>query len=135
MNCAFAFGFTTETRRTQRPVFSILFFSVFSVARGEKCSLSPLAVSLRLATGKEMTHPFLNEILQTRRQFPDHCNPNLLALAIRDRLAQLDCHHVSLQNPTKQALSLPTVDQVMQQLGYAQERSHGKKFYTEALAN
>jgi hypothetical protein len=77
----------------------------------------------------------LNEILQTRRQFPDHCNPNLLALAIRDRLAQLDCHHVSLQNPTKQALSLPTVDQVMQQLGYAQERSHGKKFYTEALAN
>jgi len=25
INCAFAFGFTTETRRTQRPVFSILF--------------------------------------------------------------------------------------------------------------
>ena len=79
-----------------------------------------------------MKHPFLNEILQTRRQFPNHCNPNLLALAIRDRLAQLDRCRASVQTTSERDSALPTVDQVMQQLGYAQERVHGQTFYTEA---
>ena len=76
-----------------------------------------------IETGKDMTHIFLNEILQTRRQFPDHCNPNLLALAIRDRLAQLDRRRAPVQSPAQKKSPLPTVDQVMRHLGYAQE--HG----------
>ncbi|MEC7418394.1 MAG: hypothetical protein VX420_09350 [SAR324 cluster bacterium] len=79
-----------------------------------------------------MTHLFLNEILQTRRLFPDHCNPNLLALAIRDRLAQLDRRRAPVQSPAQKKSPLPTVDQVMQHLGYAQERSYGQTIYTQA---